>query len=88
MAKSFWQVLIAFIVGVFVYLYPYITTNLDVPFFKNLIINLGPFFVFWVVLVVVGSCNAVNLTDGLDGLAIGTHLDGGFYNGGFKLCDG
>ncbi len=73
-AKSFWQVLIAFIVGVFVYLYPYITTNLDVPFFKNLIVNLGPFFVFWVVLVVVGSCNAVNLTDGLDGLAIGSTL--------------
>ncbi|MBF0571323.1 MAG: phospho-N-acetylmuramoyl-pentapeptide-transferase [Candidatus Omnitrophica bacterium] len=72
--KSFWQVLIAFIVGVFVYLYPFITTNLDVPFFKNLIINLGPFFVFWVVLVVVGSCNAVNLTDGLDGLAIGSTL--------------
>ncbi len=72
--KSFWQVLIAFIVAVFVYLYPYITTNLDVPFFKKVIINLGPFFVFWVVLVVVGSCNAVNLTDGLDGLAIGTTL--------------
>jgi len=72
--KLFWQVLIAFIVGVFVYLYPFITTNLDVPFLKNLIINLGPFFVFWVVLVVVGSCNAVNLTDGLDGLAIGTTL--------------
>jgi len=72
--KAFWQVLIAFIVGVFVYLYPDITTNLDVPFFKNLVINLGPFFVFWVVLVVVGSCNAVNLTDGLDGLAIGSTL--------------
>lgn len=72
--KSFWQVFIALIVGIFVYLYPSITTNLDVPFFKNLIINLGPFFVFWVVLVVVGSCNAVNLTDGLDGLAIGTTL--------------
>ncbi|MDE1921162.1 MAG: phospho-N-acetylmuramoyl-pentapeptide-transferase [Candidatus Omnitrophica bacterium] len=72
--KSFWQVVIAFIVGVFVYLYPDITTNLDVPFFKDLVINLGPFFVFWVVLVVVGSCNAVNLTDGLDGLAIGCTL--------------
>ena len=44
------------------------------PFFKNLIVNLGPLFVFWVVLVVVGSCNAVNLTDGLDGLAIGSTL--------------
>lgn len=72
--KSFWQVIIALIVGIFVYLYPYITTNLDIPFFKNCIVNLGPYFVFWVVLVVVGSCNAVNLTDGLDGLAIGCTL--------------
>jgi phospho-N-acetylmuramoyl-pentapeptide-transferase len=72
--KLFWQVLIAFIVGMFVYSYPVITTNLDVPFFKHLVINLGIFFVLWVVLVVVGSCNAVNLTDGLDGLAIGTTL--------------
>jgi phospho-N-acetylmuramoyl-pentapeptide-transferase len=72
--KFLWQVLIAVIIGVFVYEYPYITTNLDIPFFKKLIISLGPFFVFWVALVVVGSCNAVNLTDGLDGLAIGTTL--------------
>jgi phospho-N-acetylmuramoyl-pentapeptide-transferase len=72
--KLFWQILISFVVGMFVYSYPFITTNLDVPFFKHLVINLGGFFVFWVVLVIVGSCNAVNLTDGLDGLAIGTTL--------------
>jgi len=87
-AKSFWQVLIAFIVGIFVYLYPDITTNLDVPFFKNLIINLGPFFVFWVVLVVVGSCNAVNLTDGLDGLAIGSTLMVAFTLGALSYVTG
>ena len=86
--KSFWQILIAFIVGVFVYLYPDITTNLDVPFFKNLIINLGPFFVFWVVLVVVGSCNAVNLTDGLDGLAIGSTLMVAFTLGALSYITG
>ena len=44
-------------------------TNLFFPFFKNLIINLGWFFIPFAVFVIVGSSNAVNLTDGLDGLA-------------------
>ena len=44
-------------------------TNLYFPFFKNLIINLGWFFIPFGVFVLVGSSNAVNLTDGLDGLA-------------------
>tara|TARA_Y100001970_G_scaffold225489_1_gene278433 strand:+ start:3090 stop:4175 length:1086 start_codon:yes stop_codon:yes gene_type:complete len=43
--------------------------NLYFPFFKNLIINLGWFFVPFSIFVIVGSSNAVNLTDGLDGLA-------------------
>jgi phospho-N-acetylmuramoyl-pentapeptide-transferase len=43
---------------------------LAVPFFKTLLINLGPAYMLMTVLVVVGSSNAVNLTDGLDGLAI------------------
>ena len=44
-------------------------SNLYFPFFKNLIINLGWFFIPFGVFVIVGSSNAVNLTDGLDGLA-------------------
>ena len=44
--------------------------QLAVPVFKNTLINLGIFYVPFVVLVIVGSANAVNLTDGLDGLAI------------------
>jgi len=44
-------------------------TNLYFPFFKNLIINLGWFFMPFSVFIIVGSSNAVNLTDGLDGLA-------------------
>ena len=44
-------------------------TNLYFPFFKDLIVNLGWFFVPFSVFIVVGSSNAVNLTDGLDGLA-------------------
>ena len=43
--------------------------NLYFPFFKNLIINLGWFFIPFAVFIIVGSSNAVNLTDGLDGLA-------------------
>jgi len=48
-----------------------LNTGLAVPFFKNLLIDFGPLFVLVAVLVVVGCSNAVNLTDGLDGLAIG-----------------
>ena len=44
-------------------------TNLYFPFFKNLIINLGWFFIPFAIFVIIGSSNAVNLTDGLDGLA-------------------
>ena len=43
--------------------------NLYFPFFKNLFVNLSWFFVPFSVFVIVGSSNAVNLTDGLDGLA-------------------
>lgn len=45
-------------------------TELIVPFFKDVALNLGPWFVLLAYLVIVGSSNAVNLTDGLDGLAI------------------
>ena len=44
-------------------------TNLYFPFFKDLVINLGWFFIPFAVFIIVGSSNAVNLTDGLDGLA-------------------
>jgi phospho-N-acetylmuramoyl-pentapeptide-transferase len=65
------QILIA-IVGI--YLLTYFSDhselkNLYLPFFKNLIINLGWFFIPFSVFIIVGSSNAVNLTDGLDGLA-------------------
>ena len=46
-------------------------TDLYFPFFKNLSFDLGIFFVPFCILVIVGASNAVNLTDGLDGLAIG-----------------
>jgi phospho-N-acetylmuramoyl-pentapeptide-transferase len=72
-AKLFWQSLIGLGVAIFLYKTAAtpVETTLYFPFFKNLIVPLG--FVSFVVLtymVVVGTSNAVNLTDGLDGLAI------------------
>src|SRR5487761_2399205 len=72
-AKMFWQSLIALAVGIFLWLHATLPahTELIVPFFKHLVFPLGMFgFIAMVYLVIVGSSNAVNLTDGLDGLAI------------------
>lgn len=70
--KFFWQSLAAFAVAVFLFSFAQTPaeTQLFVPFFKDISIELGLFYVFLVYFVVVGSSNAVNLTDGLDGLAI------------------
>ncbi len=65
------QVLLALIaISIFSYFSDYQELkNLYFPFFKNLIINLGWFFIPFSIFIIVGSSNAVNLTDGLDGLA-------------------
>ncbi len=47
-----------------------LATGLAMPFLKDVLVDLGWFFVPWAVVVMVGASNAVNLTDGLDGLAI------------------
>lgn len=47
-----------------------IRTHLALPFFKDLLIDLWWFFIPWSLIVIIGASNAVNLTDGLDGLAI------------------
>jgi len=49
---------------------PEINTHLSIPFFKDLLLNLGMLYIPFTIIVIVGSSNAVNLTDGLDGLAI------------------
>ena len=69
--KIILQILLAVIgVSLFVYYVDYQNiSNLYFPFFKNLILNLGWFFIPFSVFVIIGSSNAVNLTDGLDGLA-------------------
>jgi phospho-N-acetylmuramoyl-pentapeptide-transferase len=48
-----------------------LATTLAVPFFKSMLFDLGNWFLIFAVVVMVGASNAVNLTDGLDGLAIG-----------------
>ncbi len=58
-------------IGVYLYLNSGIQTQIDVPFLKTLVIDLGIFYIPFVALVIVGATNAVNLTDGMDGLAIG-----------------
>ncbi|HRK97155.1 MAG: phospho-N-acetylmuramoyl-pentapeptide-transferase [Alphaproteobacteria bacterium] len=47
-----------------------ISTDIAIPFFKDFFVPLGVFFFLWSILVMIGASNAVNLTDGLDGLAI------------------
>ena len=56
--------------GIVMVLPPELETSVAVPFFKHFFIPLGIFFYLWSVLVIIGASNAVNLTDGLDGLAI------------------
>jgi phospho-N-acetylmuramoyl-pentapeptide-transferase len=67
------QMGLAFIISVALYYNPNDpnTSILSVPFFKKWLFDLGIFYIPFSILVIVGSSNAVNLTDGIDGLAIG-----------------
>jgi phospho-N-acetylmuramoyl-pentapeptide-transferase len=70
--KYFWLSLAGFGVSTLIYVTAKapVETTLILPFVKDVSISLGIFFIPWAYLVIVGSSNAVNLTDGLDGLAI------------------
>lgn len=70
--KLFWQSLIAGLITYWVYTQSttVVETSLIVPLLKDISIPLGLWFIPFSMLVIVGSSNAVNLTDGLDGLAI------------------
>lgn len=65
------QILGASVVGLFIYLHPGFDGHLSLPFVKDFRPDLGVFYVLFAIIVIVGSSNAVNLTDGLDGLAAG-----------------
>jgi len=70
--KIIFQILIgtAAVIGIISALPEAQSTSIAVPFFKNVLVDLGWFFVPFALVVLVGASNAVNLTDGLDGLAI------------------
>ena len=70
--KYFWQSVAAIVAGLALYSTATLPqeTELIVPFFKEVVFDLGPAFIVLTYFVLVGSSNAVNLTDGLDGLAI------------------
>lgn len=70
--KYFWQSVLAAIAVFYLYYYASspIQTQLTIPFCKSCLIQLGPLFLIFAYFVIVGTSNAVNLTDGLDGLAI------------------
>jgi phospho-N-acetylmuramoyl-pentapeptide-transferase len=65
------QAVLALVAGVLVCATPHFSTEVTVPFFKTVSPDLGWGYVIFAMLVIVGASNAVNLTDGLDGLAIG-----------------
>jgi phospho-N-acetylmuramoyl-pentapeptide-transferase len=70
--KYFWQSIAGFGAATFLYIASSSSaeTQLFIPFFKNVALDLGIFYIVFSYFVIVGTSNAVNLTDGLDGLAI------------------
>ncbi len=88
------QLLVGAFVGYLLWADPGFKTTLAVPFFKNVLPDLGIWYIPFVAIVIAGSSNAVNLTDGLDGLAIGavmistaTFLLFAYVAGHLKLAD-
>lgn len=67
------QIMLALAIGLLFYYDPddYYASMLSIPFFKKWLIDMGWFYIPFSILVIVGASNAVNLTDGIDGLAIG-----------------
>ncbi|MXZ36839.1 MAG: phospho-N-acetylmuramoyl-pentapeptide-transferase [Holophagales bacterium] len=73
-AKFALQLLVGAALGAGLVSFTPLDANLSFPFFKTLVLELGVFYIPFVALLIAGSSNAVNLTDGLDGLAIGVTL--------------
>ncbi len=74
LTKLLGQVLMGAAIGIYLYLDPGFDKGLYAPLLKQSLCNLGILFIPFVVLVLAGTSNALNLTDGLDGLAIGCTL--------------
>jgi len=85
---------LALIIGFLVYSSPDFSTQVTIPLFKNLSPDLGWGYIIFAAFVIVGASNAVNLTDGLDGLAIGpvivaatTYMIFAYVAGHIKIAD-
>jgi phospho-N-acetylmuramoyl-pentapeptide-transferase len=73
--KLIWQVALGLFLAAYFYFKPSFIPQaqaLSVPFFKDLFVNLGSAYILFVMMTVVATSNAVNITDGLDGLAVGS----------------
>lgn len=72
--KLIGQISLGLLIGSVIYFHPFfegLHSNTSIPFFKNFEIDFGVFYIAVVAFVITGTSNAVNLTDGLDGLAAG-----------------
>jgi phospho-N-acetylmuramoyl-pentapeptide-transferase len=88
------QIAAALGVGILLYIHPHFDTHVTIPFLKTVSPDLSWGYIFFTALVIVGASNAVNLTDGLDGLAIGpviiaagTYMVFAYVAGHFKIAD-
>jgi phospho-N-acetylmuramoyl-pentapeptide-transferase len=93
-SKLVLQFILALIAGALVYLSPDFSTEVTIPFFKKLAPDFGWGYILFAAVVIVGASNAVNLTDGLDGLAIGpvsiaaaTYMIFAYVAGNVKIAD-
>jgi len=87
------EIIIALFIGVILYFKPGFNTQVTIPFFKTVLPNLGWGYIVLCVFIIVGAANAVNLTDGLDGLATGpagicfvTYLLFAYFAGNIKVA--
>ncbi|MCK5243820.1 MAG: phospho-N-acetylmuramoyl-pentapeptide-transferase [Desulfobacterales bacterium] len=88
------QSVIAFAAAGLLYCQPEFNTHITIPFFKNVQPDIGWGYILFAAVVIVGTSNAVNLTDGLDGLAIGsvtvaaiTYIIFSYVAGHIKIAD-
>ena len=84
---------IALFVGIILFIKPDFNANVTIPFFKTVLPNIGWGYILLSTFIIVGAANAVNLTDGLDGLAIGpaitcfmTYLLFAYFSGNIKIA--
>jgi phospho-N-acetylmuramoyl-pentapeptide-transferase len=87
------EIAIALFVSIILYIKPEFTANVTIPFFKTVLPNIGWGYILLSTFIIVGAANAVNLTDGLDGLAIGpaitcfmTYLMFAYFAGNVKIA--